>query len=248
MQSLDTILLRTVLTVVLAQMMALSAQAGQTASQIERDVEQTLSGDRDLRQIDVSVAGNEVTLGGDLPHLFAKNRAIERTLDVDGVETVVSELTLPEEEEDSELAQQIGRAINRYAHYTLWDHIDGRVNGGVVTLYGSVTPDRDKKGDLYEKIAKIKGVQDYDDQIEIQSVSGEDARLRSVIGRRLVSNIHFERTVTMRTPPFHIVVNRGSVTLVGYVQTQIEYHEMEQVVRFTQGVLQVDNQLQIIRE
>ena len=247
MRSIDTILLRAVVTVALAQTMTLPALAGQAASQIEREVERTLGDDQDLRQIDVSVAGSEVTLGGDVPHLLAKNRAIERTLGVDGVETVVSELTLPEEEEDGALAKQVEQAVNRYAHYTIWDHIDGRINDGVVTLFGSVTPDRDKKGDLYERIAKIKGVQDYDDQIEIQSVSSEDARLRAVIGRRLVSNMHFERTATMRTPPFHIVVNRGSVTLIGYVQTQIEYQEMEQVVRFTQGVLQVDNQLQIIR-
>ena len=51
----------------------------------------------------------------------------------------------------------------------------------------------------------------------------------------------------MTNPPFHIIVNNSVVTLVGYVQSRIEYIEMQRIVAQTQGVLRVDNQLQTIR-
>ena len=221
--------------------------AEQNASnKIQQEVEHALRGD-DYERVTVSVIGSEVTLSGRVSHLLAKNDAIRRALEIDGIETVASELQLPEEEEDTELAQEVGKAISRYPHFTIWDYVDGRINQGVVTLHGSVTPLRDKKRELYETIAKIRGVQDYVDEIEVQSSSSGDERLRRNIGRNLAMNQHFERTMSMRNPPYHIIVNRSSVALVGYVQTQIEYREMERIVRMTQGVLKVDNQLQTLR-
>ena len=126
-------------------------------NKIQQEVERTLRGD-DYERVDVSVIGNEVTLTGRVPHLLAKNEAIRRTLEIGGVETVASELQLPEEEEDSDLAQEVGKAISRYPHFTIWDYVDGRINQGVVTLHGSVTPNRNKKRELYETVAKLKGV------------------------------------------------------------------------------------------
>lgn len=219
-------------------------EAEQPAAQIQQEVERSIRGG-DFERIEVSVAGSEVTLSGTVPHLFAKNEAIQRALEVAGVETVASELQLPIEEEDADVAAEVIKAINRYAHFTIWDDIDGRIDQGVVTLHGSVTPNRDKKGELYETIAKIRGVQDYIDEIEVQSTSSGDQRLRRVIGRSLASSQHFERTIRMRHPPYHIVVNRSSVTMRGFVQSEIEYREMERIIRQTNGILNVDNQLQI---
>ena len=246
MKSLNVLLSCLVVAGAVAWLTAAPLGAEQQAQQIQQEVERSLRG-RNFERIDVLVAGDEVTLSGNVPHLLAKNEAIERALEVDGVETVASELQLPVEEEDSDVAQEVGKAVRRYPHFTIWDYVDGSVNKGVVTLQGSVTPSRDKKRELYETIAKIRGVQDYVDEIEVQSPSSGDERLRRVIGRNLVSNQHFERTATMQNPPFHIIVNRSSVTLLGYVQTQIEYREMERIVRQTQGVLNVDNQLQVLR-
>ena len=51
----------------------------------------------------------------------------------------------------------------------------------------------------------------------------------------------------MRNPPYHIVVHLSSVTMRGYVQSEIEYREMERIIRQTHGILNVDNQLQVLR-
>jgi hypothetical protein len=74
-----------------------------------------------------------------------------------------------------------------------------------------------------------------------------DTNLRRSLSRSIFRSTHFERFQGTRNPPFHIIVERSSVTLVGWVQGEIERREMEQIARMTQGVLRVDNQLQTIQ-
>ncbi|MXY17098.1 MAG: BON domain-containing protein [Acidobacteria bacterium] len=223
------------------------AEAGQTSPGLEREVRESVHDVRDLRHIEVSVDGSEATLTGIVESFWDKHRAIQRALDVDGIETVVSELELPERESDNDIAEELSRQVQRYPHYTIWDFITGNVNEGNVVLGGFVTPDRDKSGDLFERVAKIDGVQDVRNEIQILSPSQGDNRLRRSIIRQLARSTHFERLVMMPNPPFHIVINNGIVLLVGYVQGQIELLEMQRIVAQTQGVLRVENQLQKLR-
>ena len=218
--------------------------AAQSDTALARAVEDALDDERALRRLEVSVAGGEVTLSGSLRNFWEKSEALRITFDVDGVETVASEIEIPEAEDDQEIANEVGRQITRYPFYTMWDVIDGRVDGGVVRLRGLVTPVRDKAGELFERIAKIRGVQDIQMDIQPLSPSSGDARIRSIIARQLGRSSHFERFRTMRNPPFHIIVNNSIATLVGYVQGEIERLELQRIVANTPGVLRVHNQLQ----
>ena len=225
----------------------LTVEARQAGQQVERDVRSSLRGEGDLRGIEVSVEGNEVTLAGRVPTFWAKDQAIKRTLDVDGVETVVSELEIPVVEEDADISEDVGKAVMGYAYYTMWDQLAGRVDNGVVWLSGRVTPDRDKAGDIFERVAKVRGVQDVHNDIETLPFSQADGDLRRALGIRVFSSQHFERFGSMSNPPFHIIVENSIVTLVGYVQTQIDMIEMQRIVAQTQGVIRVDNQLEVLR-
>ena len=213
--------------------------AAQTATQLERDVREELRGERDLRRLDVAIAGSEVTLTGELETFWLKSEAIRRAFDVDGVETVVSEIEMPPAE--------VAKVMQRYPYYTLFDYLDGMINGGEVTLLGKVTPDKDKADDLFERVAKIPGVQDVQNQIETITPSLGDENLRSAIAQSIFRSSHFQRFGSQANPPFHIIVQRSVVTLTGWVQGDIERREMERIVRNTQGVLRVDNQLQTVQ-
>lgn len=232
---------------VAAIVVAPGAAAGQAPEQLRRAVAEELRGDRALRRIEVSVDGDEVTLAGRVRHFWDKNEALRRTFDVDGVGAVVSEIEVPVQEDQEELVEDVRRAIQRYPHYRIWDYVDGRIDSGVVTIIGRVTPERDKAGELFERIAKVRGVQDVQMNVTTLSPSRSDDRLRATIGRRLFSNHHFQRFASMTNPPFHILVDNGVVTLIGYVPSQIEYIEMQRIVAQTQGVLRVDNQIQTMR-
>lgn len=235
------------LSIAVAGVAAAAPAAAQSPEQIKQAVERELRGDRALRRLEVSVAGDEVTLTGRVRHFWDKNEALRRTFDVRGVGAVVSEIEVPVQEDQEELVEDVSRAIQRYPHYRIWDYIDGRIDDGVVSIFGRVTPERDKAGELFERIAKVRGVQDVQMNVTPLSPSRSDDRLRAAIGRRLFSSEHFQRFASMPNPPFHIIVNNSVVTLVGYVQSQIEYIEMQRIVAQTQGVLRVDNQIQTIR-
>lgn len=219
----------------------------QPADPLEREVREELRGERDLRRLEVTVSGSEATLAGDLKNFWLKSEAIRRALEVDGIETVSSEIVIPPPENDEELAQEVGKAVLNYPHYTFFDYLDGRVDAGVVTLLGRVTSDRDKKGEIFERVAKIDGVQDVVNEIGVLSPSNADNQLRRAIAQQIFQSPHFERIANSRNPPFRVIVERSVVTLVGYVQGEIEYRLLEQTARQTQGVLRVINDLQIIR-
>ena len=233
------------LLVILLAGVALGAE--QAPEQMARDVDRALEGERDLRQITVSVEGQEVTLRGRVPTFWAKSRAIKKTLEVTGVETVVSELEVPAVEDDEVLGQEIVKVILNYTYYTMWDFVQVSVTGGVVTLMGSVTPGLDKVDDLFERVAKIPGVQDVQTTIERQPVSRIDSEIRSAIASRIFSNAFFSVYARSLVPPFHIIVHHQAVRLVGTVRDQAERRVMEQIVRGTFGVLSVTNELQVTR-
>ncbi len=216
----------------------------QTSTVIEREVREELRRDRDLRRLDVTVVGDEVTLRGELNTFWSKSEAIRRSLTVDGVAVVVSEMEIPPAESDQKLANEVGKAVQRYPHYTVFDYLDGRINAGVITLIGKVTAERDKAGELFERVAKIPGVQDIQNQIETITPSSADDNLRRTIARVVFGSSHFQQFNSRSNPPFHIVVERSVVTLLGYVQSEIERREMEQMARQTTGVLRVVNLLQ----
>ena len=149
----------------LALLVERPVEARQTAQQLEREVHESLRGEGDLRRIEVSVQGSEATLAGRVPTFWAKDQAIKRALDVDGIETVASELEIPAVEDDSDLAQDVAKAVQRYPYYTIWDLVTGHVDGGRVFLSGRVTPDRAKANEIFERVAKVKGVQDVQSDI-----------------------------------------------------------------------------------
>ena len=162
-----------------------AAAAEQTSDQLQqRGRERVARPSVPLRTLEVTVVGDEATLTGRVSTFWDKHRAIERALGVNGISSVASEMVIPAEEDEQRLAEEVGRAVRGYPHYRIWDLIDGRVNNGVVTLFGRVTPERNKEGELFERIAKIHGVQDVQVNFDVLPTSRSDTRLRRAIARR----------------------------------------------------------------
>ena len=114
-------------------------------------------------------------------------------------------------------------------------------------ISGKVTAFPDKSNDLTERVARVRGVQDIQNRIETMAPSRSDDELRSRLARRIFSHRSFERFGSMPNPPFHVVVENGIVTLIGYVQSHIEKIEIQQLVASTPGILRVDNKLETLR-
>jgi osmotically-inducible protein OsmY len=230
-----------------ASVAAPQTTASQTPeSAIVAAVKRALSGQSDLRKLAVSADGSQVKLTGKLPTLWLKMDAVKRTLKVDGVKTILSEIELSKGESDANVAVAIGRAIDGYPYYTVFDYIDATIRQGVVTLIGSVTPDMSKSDDITEAVAKVRGVQEIRNQIVTLPTQQGDDDIRSSLYSRITNDSNFEGVPIDRQPPFHIVVDHGVVTLYGWVQGEIEYRKLESIARSTSGVLRVNNNLKTL--
>jgi osmotically-inducible protein OsmY len=224
---------------------ATASQNSETA--IVAAVKRALSGQADLRRLAVSADGSEVTLTGKVPTLWLKMDAVKRTLKVDGVKSIRSNIDVAKSESDTNLAAALGRAIDGYAYYTVFDYIDAIIRNGVITLTGSVTPDnRNKSEEITDLVAKVRGVQEIRNQIVTLPTSQGDDSIRASLYTRITQDTNFENIPIDRAPPFHIVVDHGMVTLYGWVQGEIEYRQLESIVRFTGGVLRVNNNLKTL--
>jgi osmotically-inducible protein OsmY len=238
-----TLLTLALLLVCLPGRVADAAQTGDSA--VVAAVKRALSDNSDLRRLTVTASGGDVTLSGQIATLWLKQEAVKRTLRVEGVTNVVSEIELPRLESDQNLAFYIGQAVDNYRYQTIFDYLDAVILKGVVTLKGAVTGERNKADEIAEQVARVRGVQEIKNEIVTLPPSQGDVQIRASLYSRLESSIHFQDIINVKNPPFRLIVQNGVITLAGWVQGEIEYRELEQLARFTPGVLRVTNSLRM---
>ena len=198
-------------------------------------------------RVAVTVRNGEVILAGTLATLWDKEWAIERARGTDGVRDVMSDLIIGRPENDKELGNAVGQAIVRYPYYSVFDYVDVTVEDGVVTLRGDVTARPDKPADLYERIAKVRGVQAIVDELEVLSPGLHDEQLRHRIARALFGHPQFDRYLGL-APRMSIIVRNGYVTLKGVVFDQADRILAESIARRAYGVVRVTNELETRQE
>jgi osmotically-inducible protein OsmY len=135
--------------------------------------------------------------------------------------------------------------IQHYDLFTVYDDFQGTVKSGVVFLRGAVT-DEKKLDDVIERVAKIRGVQAIDNKVTVLPANQDDNRLRSAIATAIYSLTDFER-YSMANPPIHVIVNRGHVTLVGVVRSDIEKRKAYEAARFINGVLALEDKVVVAK-
>jgi hyperosmotically inducible periplasmic protein len=223
-------------------------RAPMTDGQIKAKVEHKLSGlDLASSNLTVGVHNGVVMLSGMVPSLWLKQEAIERARKTDDVTSVVSELSVTKAESDDILANEIATRVRQYAFYTIYDDITGRVHDGLVTLTGKVTSPH-KASEIADRVAKVYGVREVDNQIETLPMSTFDDQLRYAIARRIYRDALFSNYAIQANPPIHIVVDRGHVTLAGAVNSEVERRMAEVFARSAFGVFSVKNKLRLDSE
>jgi hyperosmotically inducible protein len=122
---------------------------------------------------------------------------------------------------DASLEAAASQAILRTPFLTVFDGVGVEVEDGVVVLTGSVTsPDR--RRDVERRVSRIDGIRGVRNRIHVQAVSTFDDRLRRRLYLAIYGNDNFSQYATWPNPPIHILVDRGRVTLVGYVASPVQ--------------------------
>ena len=227
---------------------ASGASANGTDDALRQAVERRLAEQATVaNRVDVTVRDGAVTLVGTLATLWDKEWTLDRARGTDGVRTVRDGLTIGRPETDKELGNAVGQAIVRYPYYSVFDYVDVTVDDGVVTLRGDVTARPDKPVDLYERIAKVRGVQAIVGQLEVLPPGIHDERLRHRIARALFGHPQFDRYLGL-APRMSIIVRNGYVTLKGVVFDQADRILAESIARRAYGVVRVTNELETRQE
>jgi osmotically-inducible protein OsmY len=130
--------------------------------------------------------------------------------------------------------------------YTIFDDVVPSVRDGVVTLTGKVTSSR-KRVDLYARVARVRGVRDVRNRIDVLPVSGVDDELRRRIARAIYGNPGFREFAAMPRPPIHIVVENSHVTLTGVVLRDMD-RTLARALAAQSGALSVTNRLRTLTE
>jgi osmotically-inducible protein OsmY len=225
---------------------ALGAVADTSDAELTRNIQKQLSNlDYGSRRPVVSVSGGVVTITGTVASLWLKEETINRTLKVSGIAQLVSEVMIAKAESDEKLAMEVIDKIQHYDLFTVYDDFQGSVKNGIVHLRGAVT-DEKKLDDVIERVAKIRGVQEIDNKVTVLPASQDDNRLRVTIANAIYSLSDFER-YSMANPPIHVIVNRGHVTLVGFVRSEIEKRKAYEAARFVNGVLALDDRVVVAK-
>jgi hyperosmotically inducible protein len=134
---------------------------------------------------------------------------------------IISTPAFAQPRKDLQVFRDISNQVNRYSRFTIFDNVEADVNNGRVVLTGSVTMPF-KKDDIERRVRSVDGVMTVENRIEVLPVSIMDDELRFRIARAIYGNSSFWNYAAMANPPIHIVVNRGRVTLVGVVNSNVE--------------------------
>ncbi len=181
--------------------------------------------------VEVSAAQGVVILDGAVTTLAARREA-ERSARKESKLVENRLRVVPEERTDVQITKDVRSAILRYPYYGVFDSVELGVVNGVVTLAGSVyRPNR--KSDLDAAVAKVAGVLAIDNRISVQSLSLFDDRLRREIYAQVYGSLDFAQYAHRANPPIRIIVDRGRVTLTGFVQSPVERVKIESIARQT---------------
>ena len=90
---------------------------------------------------------------------------------------------------------------------------------------------------------KTPGVRAVVDRIQLLSLG--DDRLRTAVYARLLRDGTISGYFNAPNPPINIIVENSRVTLTGHVSTELDKQTAGRIANETNGVLAVDNQLQV---
>lgn len=143
--------------------------------------------------------------------------------------------------------QKIFKQINKLPYYGVFDHIAFSYDGGTVTLYGKVANATNRKS-AERSIRNIDGVRNVVNKIEILPLGSFDNSIRYQTLRTLANSGGLYRYFWEPNPSVRIIVDRGNVSLEGYVANRGDANLMNILANGVSGVFSVKNNLIVERD
>ena len=143
-----------------------------------------------------------------------------------------------------QLAKKVRHELVTLPYYGVWDNLAYKVEGSTVTLYGQVVRPTTRT-DAARRVAKINGVAQVVNNIEVLPLSSFDDSVRVSTYRALVRMGGLYRYMMGVNPSIHIVVSRGQVSLEGVVSNKGDSQLAYMAARGVPGAFSVTNNLRV---
>lgn len=140
--------------------------------------------------------------------------------------------------------QNITRQILKLPRYEVFDFIAFKVDGSTVTLYGKVYNATNKRA-AEKRVEDVAGVTRVINNIEVLPPSGFDNSIRRDLYRTLAGTGGLYRYIWGVNPSVRLIVDRGHITLEGYVANKGDYNLMNVLAHGIPGSFSVTNNLVI---
>lgn len=110
-------------------------------------------------------------------------------------------------------------------YYSIFDDLEFRLNGSVVTLEGACPPEVpwDIRKDAEAAVKRVKGVTQVINNIKLLPLSQMDWQVRRAVARAIYGDSEIgTRYGYQALPSIHIIVDNGHVTLKGVVDNTFD--------------------------
>jgi len=225
------------------------AKAHITDSQIVAEIQDHLYHAHIYKQGDVRVSfeNGVATLTGTVDNLGAKLDAERAARKAGDVKQVVDQITVHAEDmTPRQVAEKARKEIVTYPFYTIFDNVVLKVDGARLIVSGQVS-EPFKKADIGRLLARVKGVAELQNELEVLPTSNYDDQLRHALARAIYGDPYFIHYGNQALPPIHIIVKNGNVTLVGVVNSEVDRAKAENDARFAATFFSLTNDLRLER-
>lgn len=126
---------------------------------------------------------------------------------------------------EPELAKPVRHALLMLPYYSIFDDLEFKLDGSVVTLEGACPPEPpwDIKSDAADAVKHVKGVTQVINNIKLLPLSPMDWQIRRAEVRAIYGNPEIgDRYGYQALPSIHIIVDNGHVTLKGVVDDEFD--------------------------
>ena len=195
--------------------------------------------------VNVQVKNGVATLTGTVDSYGEMLRAVRAARHERGVRRVVDNIAVsPSGVTPLKILNRARYDVLTYPYYTIFDHITLRAEGNRMIVGGQVTQPFEKS-DLGNILAGIKGVTYLQNNIKVLPVSLFDDHIREEIAERIYGDPLFVNYANQATPPIHIIVDNGQVTLYGVVNSQVDRQQAAMDARFAATYFGLKNDLRV---
>lgn len=144
------------------------------------------------------------------------------------------------------MTNKIRKELVTLPFFGVFDNLAFKVEEGTVTLFGQVSRPSLRK-DAQRVVARITGVEEVVNQIEVLPLSNFDDRIRLATYRAIYRQPGLDRLSFMANPPIRIIVKNGNVTLEGVVNNKGDATRAFLAANGVPNVFSVKNNLRVER-